>query len=343
MVVLFFSACHVSQSSPLPEIKFTKIPPQDVGGPDKFVDIEGIVSGAKPEQKIVLFAKSGTWWVQPFVKRPYTEIQAGSSWQNSIHAGTDYAALLVEPDYRPPSRTDLLPGVGDGVVAVATVKGTGDAPIPSNRVNFSGYEWLARRQKINRMGATIIFDPANAWTDERGFLHLRVTNDAGEWRGAKVDLMPTLGYGTYIFSVRDISRLTPSGALSLTTWDPLESGQNHREMILEVLPPRPKPNKNLSYIVQPYYQPMNVAQFNVPVSGALTHSIHWQQGTVQFKTIREKETGGDAQVLAEHTFTQGIPTSEGEKICIALFITDDSASSLEKETEVIIEKFEYLP
>ncbi|HEX8568278.1 MAG TPA: hypothetical protein VF648_21740 [Pyrinomonadaceae bacterium] len=343
IIFIFLSACYVSQSSPAPSIEITKIPPQDEGGPDKMVDIEGTVSGSKPGQQIVLFAKSGTWWLQPFVKRPYTEIQTDSRWQNSIHGGTDYAALLVEPNYRPPSRTDTLPEVGDGVVAVAIVKGTGEAPAPSDRINFSGYQWLARRQTIPRKGLITVFDPANAWTDERGFLHLRITNNDGQWTSGKIDLMPTLGYGTYIFTVRDISRLEPAGVLTMSTWDVLESGQNHREMMLEVSRPGAEPNKNLNYIIQPYYQPTNMAQFNVPLLGVLTHSFHWRQGKVEFKTVRGGDSSGSAaKTLAEHTFTLGIPSSEGEKICIALFITDYSPQALQ-EMEVVIEKFEYLP
>jgi hypothetical protein len=89
---------------------------------------------------------------------------------------------------------------------------------------------------------------------------------------------------------------------------------------------------------------MNVAQFSVPTSGVLTHSFHWRQGKIEFKTFRGAETGGSgAKALAEHTFTLGVPTSEGEKIHIALYINDYSPQVLQKETEVIIEKFEYLP
>jgi hypothetical protein len=337
IIFIFLSACHVLQISPAPSIEFTKVPPQDEGGPDKMVDIEGTVSGAKPGQQIVLFAKSGTWWVQPYVKRPYTEIQADSRWQNSIHAGTDYAALLVEPDYRPASRTDKLPEVGNGIIAIATVKGTGDPPRPSNRINFSGYQWHATRQTIERNRVKTFFDPANAWTDERGFLHLRITNNSGEWKSGGIELASTLGYGTYIFTISAISRLEPGCLLGISTWDPLESGQNHREMIIDISPARDETNKNLTYIIQPSYLPTHAAMFNIPVTDTLTHSFHWQQGKVEFKTIR------GAKVLAEHTFTLGIPTSEGERIRINLFITDYSAQALRGETEVVIEKFEYLP
>jgi hypothetical protein len=129
----------------------------------------------------------------------------------------------------------------------------------------------------------------------------------------------------------------------MSTWDVLESGQNHREMMLEISRPGAEPNKNLNYIIQPYYQPTNVAQFNVPLLGVLTHSFHWRQGKVEFKTVHGGDSSGSAaKTLAEHIFTLGIPSSEGEKICIALFITDYSPQALQ-EMEVVIEKFEYLP
>jgi hypothetical protein len=342
IVLIFLSACRASQSDPAPSIEFIKIPPQSEGGSDKLFDIEGTVSSSKPGQQIVLYSKSGTWWVQPWVKRPFTGIQPDFRWQNSIHGGTEFAALLVEPDYRPLSRTDKLPEVGDGVVAVSAVKGTGDPPVPSNRINFSGYQWFARRLSTDRRSVKTVFDPANAWTDESGFLHLRVTNDSGELKSAQVELMTTLGYGTYIFTVGDISRMDLTCILSLSTYDRLESGQNHREMMIDISPSSGKSNKNLSYLIQPEYLPTNAAMFNVPTSGALTHSFHWQQGKVKFKTVRGRDASS-AETLAEHTFTLGIPTSEGERIRIGLLITDYSPQSLQKETEVVIEKFEYLP
>ena len=85
--------------------------------------IEGRVIGARPEQQIVLFARSGAWYVQPLANEPFTQIQSDSKWRSSTHLGTEYAALLVEPGYQPPSSTDVLPGEGGGVIAVAIRKG----------------------------------------------------------------------------------------------------------------------------------------------------------------------------------------------------------------------------
>jgi hypothetical protein len=79
--------------------------------------------GAAPGQRIILYARSGAWYVQPFADQPFTAVQADSTWGNSTHLGTEYAALLVEPGYVPPALTDVLPERGGGVVAVAVTKG----------------------------------------------------------------------------------------------------------------------------------------------------------------------------------------------------------------------------
>src|SRR5215469_2409460 len=48
-------------------IEFTRIPPADTGSPDKLEQIEGRVRGARAGERVVLFALSGKWWVQPLL------------------------------------------------------------------------------------------------------------------------------------------------------------------------------------------------------------------------------------------------------------------------------------
>jgi signal transduction histidine kinase len=106
-----------------PRIDVTRVPPADAGGPEKVDVIEGRVIGGATGYQIVLFARSGAWYVQPFADQPFTQIQSNSNWRSTTHLGTEYAALLVEPGYRPPPVTDSLPGKGGGVIAVALVRG----------------------------------------------------------------------------------------------------------------------------------------------------------------------------------------------------------------------------
>jgi hypothetical protein len=120
---MLLGGCRERQTSAGPSIEFSRVPLAAEGGRDIFDVIEGRVQGARPGQQVVLFARSGAWYVQPFADQPFTEIQPDSKWRSLTHLGTEYAAFLVEPGYRPPARTDVLPGEGEGVVAVAIETG----------------------------------------------------------------------------------------------------------------------------------------------------------------------------------------------------------------------------
>ena len=121
--LLLLSGCQSGPTQTTPAIEFSKVPLVDEGGAGKVTTIEGRVSGARPGQQIVLFARSGAWYVQPFTDQPFTKIQPDSTWKNSTHLGTEDGALVVEADYRPPAATDVLPNKGGGVIAVAVAPG----------------------------------------------------------------------------------------------------------------------------------------------------------------------------------------------------------------------------
>ena len=156
-----------NQPTSEPRVEFNLVPDADQGGGGKLTAISGRVYNVAPGQRIVLFAKSGDrWYVQPFVGLPFTEIGADSSWSNSTHLGEDYAALLVDTSYVPPTkRIDELPHTGDGVVAIAITKGVppfwttwwfqGSAAI----TGFLVICWLYRKrvQQLERR-ANILFD-----------------------------------------------------------------------------------------------------------------------------------------------------------------------------------------
>jgi len=124
LVCVLFSDCGLTQKSREPAIEFSLIPAAETGGTMRLERVAGRVFNARPEQQIVLYARSGNWYIQPFTDQPFTKIEADSGWHNTTHLGTEYAALLVNPDYLPPNETNILPNNENGVIAVAVVSGT---------------------------------------------------------------------------------------------------------------------------------------------------------------------------------------------------------------------------
>jgi len=304
--------------------------------------IEGRVSNGAPGQQIVIYARSGIWWIQPFANQPFTKVQPDSTWRNSTHLGTEYAAVLVEPGYRPASKVTTLPAEGNGVLAVTAAKGKPAASIVSKVIHFSGYDWNVRSAGSDRGGEPNAYDPENAWVDQNGYLHLRMQQREGIWSCAEVNMTRSLGYGSYIFVVQDTGHLSPSGVLGLYTADDLRTDDVRAELDIELSRWGIPASKNAQYVIQPFYVPENVARFTAP-SGALTHMFRWKPGTASFETVRGLQPAPSASKVSEHTFTSGVPAPANETVHIDLYDFRHSRNSSQQPVEVVIEKFEFLP
>jgi hypothetical protein len=344
IVCLALIGCHARQGGASPTIQFTKIPPAAQGGRERVDTISGRVAGARPGQQIVIYARSGPWWVQPWPDKPLIPIQSDSTWSTPTHLGFEYAALLVDPSYHPPSTMDVAPAQGGSVALVSIVKGVGSAELaPTMPLRFSGYDWKVRTISSDRGGLNNLYDPDNATVDAEGNLHLRIRKKGGKWSCVQMDLTRSLGYGTYILAVKDISGLEPAAVLSMNTFDDWGGDQHYREIDVEMSRWGDADNKNnAQFGIQPFYVPGNVAPFVAP-SGTLTHSMHWESGHASFKTVRGSSMSPGAHVVAEHVFTSGVPSSGQETLQLLFYVVPSDKNPLEKENEVVIEKFEYLP
>jgi hypothetical protein len=224
-----------------------------------------------------------------------------------------------------------LPQKGGAVLAAASVQG---GPQRSAKtLQFSGYQWEIR--ETPRASS----DPANAWTDQSGVLHLRIVKHAERWMSSAIRLSRSLGYGSYRFVVRDVSRLEPAAVFALYTWD--DDGPE-REMDIEISRWGEPADKNAQYVIQPYVVPANTVRFMAP-QGILTYTIDWQPGKARFKTIRGSSSEIKSNVVAEHVFTSGVPAPGNERIHLNLYAFENRSNPLRQGSEVIIEKFEFLP
>ena len=354
LVSVVLAGCRSSPNTSAPTVAFSKVPAAQeshynidiIEDGDYTKDIiEGRIAGARPGQRIVVYAKTdGRWGVCRQSGQRFTTIEADGRWKASVHLGTQYSALLVDPTYNPPDQTESLPIIGNGVVALAVVNGEGPAPEPPSPkvLNFSGYEWKTSTGPIFRAGSRNFFDPANVWTDESGALHLRISGSAEKWTAAELKLTRSLGYGTYRFQVRDVSDLEPSATLTLITWDGVGTESNRRELDVEFGRWGYLDNDTIHYVVQPYYVPANFVAFRTP-AGVYTHSFHWEPGQVTFSTVAGSSNTDAGRVIDQHVFTSGVPSPGGESVRIALYVFHQGQIPLKNENEVIIDKFEYLP
>jgi hypothetical protein len=336
--------CRTPSADTRPSIEFTHIPPAAQGGRERVDTISGRVRNARPKQQIVIYAHSGQWWVQPWPDHPFIPIKADSTWSTETHLGFEYAALLVAPDYHPLPMMDVAPTQGGSVALVTIVKGVGPPQLaPTGSLKFSGYDWGVRMIASDKGGTNNLYDPENAWTDASGALHMQIKKKSGSWSCAEIFLNRSLEYGTYSVTVRDTSHLEPAAVFSMFTFDAWASEEHFREMDVEVGGWGDAADKNNArYVIQPFYIPGNLFAFAAP-SGTLTHVLRWESGHATFKTFRGRSAGAGAQLVSEHEFTSGIPVPGKAIPRLIFYVVASDKNPMQKPSEVVVEKFEYLP
>jgi hypothetical protein len=331
--------------SPPPRITFTEIPAAAVGGSVRTATIAGRVEGARPGDRIVLFAKSGVWYVQPLRTNAFTAIDAQGRWRSTIHLGAEYAAMVVRDDYRPPSTTKVLPDLSARVVAIATVSGGGNhVDGPAAPLQFSGYEWDVR-ERVSDRGGRNLYDAANASIDADGALRLKLVRGDRvdrEWTSAEVCLTRPLGYGTYVFIVRDMADTDPAARVALFTFDKNARAEHFREMNIDLWHGDEPGTLGGQFVVQPNYLPGNLHRFSVP-AGLVSYTLRWEPGVAAFKSMRGNFLERPGATIASQTFTTGVPASGDERVCMAFYYYRKSEREARADSAIAIERFQYLP
>jgi hypothetical protein len=116
LALMAFAQDHQGKTT----ITITEVPAYDAkGGPERVDSIRGTVTGIQDckDCRVVLFAFTNAWWVQPVADSPYTSISEGK-WDSETHLGSTYAAILVRSSYKAPATLSRLPAVGGDILAV---------------------------------------------------------------------------------------------------------------------------------------------------------------------------------------------------------------------------------
>lgn len=341
-IFLLPAGCRSSHDAQRPSISFVHVPPNQAGGPELLDHLSGKVANRPPAAKIVAYAHNDIWWIQPFRSRPFTVIGADGNWSTATHLGTDYAVLLVSPEYKPAAHIAALPPVGSGVLAVAVAKGTSEQFATPKTIQFSGYEWTVSSSADIRDGEISAYEPSNAWVDEQGHLHLLMAEEGGQWHCAGIRLTRSLGYGTYRFVVQGSAGLPPSAVLAMFTRDDRQDQEDAAEMDIELGRWGKPQNRNADYVVQPYYIPENTIHFNVP-AGPVTHVLRWEPGSATFRSFAGTSTASGGKKIMEHVFKSGVPIPAAETVHLDFYDFRHSRSGLHHPVEIVVDRFEYLP
>jgi hypothetical protein len=69
----------------------------------------------------------------------------------------------------------------------------------------------------------------------------------------------------------------------------------------------------------------------------------WESGRATFETVRGSSAEAGGSVVSHHVFTAGVPSPGREFLEFMLYIVASEKNPLQEGTEVVVEKFEYLP
>jgi hypothetical protein len=359
-------------------ITITRIPPRGAG-PDAMETIAGGVGGVDVTKcKVVVFARTNTWYVQPYAASPYTTIGDDGKWETKVHLGDEYAVLLVETSYKPPATTDTLPKVTGPVLAVARVsartkssKGNPEAsseakpssekgpmsagqgrssetkPATARTIQFSGHTWRVKSSSAPAGPGPNYFSDSsdNVSVDADGRLHLRITKRDGRWYCAEIISTRSFGYGTYRFHVASVDYMDPQIVLGMFTWSD-DPAYSHREIDVEISRWGDAHNKNAQFVVQPYVNPKNIVRFQVSRGlDRTTHLFDWRESSVFFQSAKGSEPHSRdlGTTIEQHTFQSGIPKAGGENARINFWLINGLGPQDLKTAEIIVDRFEFSP
>jgi hypothetical protein len=295
--------------------------------------------------KIVIYALTNQWYVQPLVDAPFTTIQSDGSWTSSTYPWSVLVVLLVDPASYTPQATEITnPALDPGVLAYAMY------PAGPVSLNFSGYTWGI---KMTGNLPTYYFDPGpNFWSNNSSVvnvasdgLHLQITNINGLWECGEVYLTKSLGYGTYTVQVAShLDQLQQNTVAAPLFIYVASSGQEIDNEYSGNGGLIPEPY-NAQFVVQPYSVPGNIVHYKQPSTAQFTTQMQWGATKVVFSAWSGWANSPTAATLIYQWTYSGndIPAAGQERVHINLWLLNGTAPQTGVGDEMVINSFTFQP
>jgi hypothetical protein len=284
--------------------------------------------------RVVLWAKTDRWYVQPSIANPYTFVQSDGTWSNSTYPWDRMVALLVDLTYDPGSIRDYHPSMDPGVVC------WDEYPHKSIKYfNWSNHRWRIKKGDLLGPGPNYFSDDtANVWIDQENRLHLKIDYRDNKWYCAEVVLDHSLGYGLYTFKLDSrVDSLDYNTIFAGFIYEMIDE-----EFDIEFSQRLADPF-NAQYVAQPWYTPGNIEFFNMPSSSKTSHSFEWRSDRIICNSWNgHSDTPTGATLIHSWTYTgEDIPMPGGERMIFNLYLFGGEAPVQGLEDEAIITSFQY--
>lgn len=228
------------------------------------------------------------------------------------------------------------------VIALTALLARSEVKAQESTVQFSGYKWAVRDSAGSASGPgpnVFSHDAHNVHVDAQGNLHLSIQPAGAGWTSAELTLSRVLGYGTYQFDTDSgAHELDPNAVLGFFTWSDAPA-QSHREIDIEFARWGHEADPlSAQYVVQPYQADGHLRRWARGHGGRETHTFRWAPGQVYF------ESRTAAGVYAAWNFVSAtVPTPEGERVHLNLWLFEGKAPFSKSPVEVVIANFRFTP
>jgi len=294
--------------------------------------------------KVVIYALTNQWYVQPLISEPFTTIATDGSWMSSTNPWSVLVILLVNPANYTPANTEITNPALDPNVIAWTMYPPGQVS-----VNLSNRVWGI---KMTGTDPSDRFDPGpNFWSNDPSVvnvandgLHLKINQLNGLWQCAEVYLTQSLGYGIYTVQVASrLDRLdqnTVAAPLFIYAAPGQELDNEYSGVGGLVLYPY-----TAQFVVQPFNIPGNIVQYMQSVAAQFTTQMEWRADHVTFTAWNGwAPVPAPGDIIYQWTYTGGyIPPVGNERVHINLWLLNGNAPVNGSGDEMIINSFTFQP
>ena len=222
----------------------------------------------------------------------------------------------------------------------------------NKRVWFSGYEWNVKNSNLKIGPGPNNWKDSNVWVDSNGYLHLRITHESGKWYCAEVSTVKNFGFGKYQFEVMgNIDQMDKNVVLGLFSYPPPKVGPDGtNEVDIEFAKWSDANSKyNGWYTVwsryRAYVRVSHPLHFLLQENLYTTHEFIRKSNEILFRSFYGKnESQRQIEMWDFKPKNYFDKISQGEMpVHINLWLFDGKPPSNNKEVEVVICSFRYVP